>query len=189
MPDPLKICLYGPESVGKTTLAQQLADHYQTIYVPEVARDLILSGDLTNVELTSDDYARIALAQTEAVAHALPLANRVLICDTDLLTTQLYADVYGVAHPPILTELAANEQFDAYFLLNTDVPWVADGLRDLGHRREEMYTLFEQALTRRGIRYVVVAGSDYADRKRQVIEAIDALLSQQKEHTPEAQAQ
>ncbi|CCH01738.1 putative ATPase/kinase involved in NAD metabolism [Fibrella aestuarina BUZ 2] len=183
MPDPLKICLYGPESVGKTTLAQQLADHYHTVYVPEVARDLILSGDLTNVELNSSDYARIAVAQTEAVTRALPLANRVLICDTDLITTQLYADVYGVAHPPILTELAAKEQFDAYFLLNTDVPWVADGLRDLGDRREEMYHLFEQALTRRGIHYVVVSGRVYAARKQQVIDAIDALLGEKKEQT------
>lgn len=177
MPDPLKICLYGPESVGKTTLARELAVHYHTIYVPEVARDLILSGDQTNVELTTDDYARIAIAQTEAVAHALPLANRVLICDTDLTTTQLYADVYGVKRPPVLDELAAQERFDAYFLLNTDVPWVADGLRDLGHRREEMYHLFGRTLTERGIRYVTVTGSDYEARKQQVITVIDKLLS------------
>lgn len=172
MPDPLKICLYGPESVGKTTLARQLADHYQTVFVPEVARDLITSNNLT-----SADYARIALAQTEAVRRAIPLANRVLICDTDLITTQLYADVYGVQHPPILDELAAKERFDAYFLLNTDVPWVADGLRDLGHRRQEMYGLFERALQVRGLEYIVVSGPDYDDRKRQVIGVIDGLLS------------
>ncbi len=95
MAQPLRVCLYGPESVGKTTMARQLADHYQTVYVPEVARDLITSN-----ELTSDDYARIAVAQTAAVAQAIPLANRVLICDTDLITTQLYATIYGVTHPP-----------------------------------------------------------------------------------------
>jgi NadR type nicotinamide-nucleotide adenylyltransferase len=177
MPDPLKICLYGPESVGKTTMAQRLAAHYQTVYVPEVARDLIVGGELTNVELTPADYARIAEAQTEAMKQAIPFANRVLICDTDLITTQLYADVYGVPHPPALTELAAQERFDAYFLLTTDVPWVADGLRDLGHRREEMYYRFERALRGRGIGYVVVSGSDYEVRFQQVIRVVDALLS------------
>jgi NadR type nicotinamide-nucleotide adenylyltransferase len=177
MPEPLKICLYGPESVGKSTMAQRLADHYQTVYVPEVARDLILGGELTNMELTPADYARIAIAQTEAVRQAVPLANRVLICDTDLITTQLYADVYGVPHPPELTQLAAGERFDAHFLLNTDVPWVADGLRDLSHRRDELYRLFEQTLQARSIRYVVVAGSNYEARFQRVIRAVDALLS------------
>ena len=167
----LKICLYGPESVGKTTMARQLADHYQTVYVPEVARDLITSN-----ELTSDDYARIAVAQAEAVRRAEPLANRVLICDTDLLTTQLYATIYGVKHPPILDQLAAQEWFDAYFLLNTDVPWVADGLRNLGQRRQEMFALFEQALQRRGVPYRLIAGADYAGRRDAVMAHIDELL-------------
>ena len=172
MAQPLHVCLYGPESVGKTVMARQLTDHYQTVYVPEVARELITSNDLT-----SDDYARIALAHTTAVDRAMLLANRVLICDTDLITTQLYATVYGVPHPAILTELAARERFDAYFLLNTDVPWVADGLRDLGNRRAEMYALFEEALTGRGIRYVVVSGADYGARLATVIAAIDQRLA------------
>lgn len=169
---PLKICLYGPESVGKTTLARQLAEHYHTVYVPEVARDLITSNDLT-----SDDYGRIAVAQTEAMRRAEPLANRVLICDTDLLTTKLYATIYGVAHPAILNELAAQEQFDAYFLLNTDVPWVADGLRDLGHRRADTFALFEQALRQRGVAYTLISGSDYALRRATIIGAIDRLMA------------
>lgn len=172
MAQPLLVCLYGPESVGKTTMARQLAEHYQTVYVPEMARDLITSNDLTG-----DDYARIAVAQTAAVAQAIPQANRVLICDTDLITTQLYATIYGVPHPSVLTQLAAQEHFDAYFLLNPDVPWVADGLRDLGHRRADMYRLFKQALTERGIQYVTVTGSEYAARRQQVIDVIDRLLA------------
>lgn len=172
MSQPLRVCLYGPESVGKTTMARQLAHHYQTVYVPETGRDLFMSN-----ELTSDDYARIALAQTAAIDRAMLLANRVLICDTDLITTQLYATIYGATHPAELTELAARERFDAYFLLNTDVPWVADGLRILGHRRAEIYALFEHALTERGIRYVVVSGANYEARLATVITAIDKLLS------------
>lgn len=168
----VKICLYGPESVGKTTMARQLAKHYQTVYVPEVARDLITSNSLT-----SDDYARIAVAQNAAMRQAELLANRVLICDTDLITTQLYATTYGVPHPAILDELAAQERFDAYFLLNTDVAWVADGLRDLGHRRAEMFTLFEQALHQRGVPYTLITGPDYTQRTATVIARIDALLA------------
>jgi NadR type nicotinamide-nucleotide adenylyltransferase len=174
---PLKICLYGPESVGKTTLARQLAEHYHTVYVPEVARDLITSNNLT-----TDDYARIAVAQTEAMRQAEPLANRVLICDTDLLTTQLYATIYGVPHPAILDELAAQEHVDAYFLLNTDVPWVADGLRDLGTRRDEMFALFEEALRQRGVAYTLVTGADFSVRRATVRTKIDELLTRIEAH-------
>lgn len=168
----VKICLYGPESVGKTTLARKLADHYHTVYVPEVARDLITSN-----ELTTEDYARIAVAQAEAMRQTELLANRVLICDTDLLTTQLYATIYGVDHPTILDQLAAQEEFDAYFLLNTDVPWVADRLRDLGHRRPELFALFKKALRERGRTYTLVSGTDYAERMAMVIREIDRLLT------------
>lgn len=150
-----KICLYGPESVGKTTLARQLADHYQTVFVPEVARELITTND----GLTADDFIRIGQAQTDAVLQALPKANKILICDTDLITTELYAHIYL---PEVPQELYALEQlitYDRHFLLNIDVPWVADGLRDLGHRRREIYQLFKEALLARGIHYIDVTGS------------------------------
>lgn len=166
-----RICLYGPESVGKTTLARQLADHYQTAFVPEVARDLITSNDLT-----PDDYVRIGEAQTAAVREAVTRANRVLICDTDLITTQLYAQIYLNQVPPILYKLEKEIVYDRHFLLNIDVPWVADGLRDLGHRRAEIYRMFEDALTERGIDYVDVSG-DWEARFQTVVREIDRLLS------------
>jgi len=165
-----RICLYGPESVGKTTLARQLAAHYQTVFVPEVARDLITSNDLTPA-----DYERIGHAQTEAIRRATPAAHRVLICDTDVITTILYAETYLGQAPPVLFELAKEVTFDRYFLLDIDVPWVADGLRDLGHRRQELYDRFRRALDERGIAWVPVCGT-WDERLRTVTGEIDALL-------------
>ena len=168
---PVLICLYGPESVGKTTLARQLAEHYQTIFVPEVARDLITSNDLT-----PDDYVRIGEAQTAAVKNAIPLANKLVICDTDLITTELYAEIYLDEVPPVLYELEQEITYDRHFLLNVDVPWIADGLRDLGHRRQEIYRMFEEALIGRGINYVDVSGS-WEERRTIVTGEIDRLLN------------
>lgn len=166
-----KICLYGPESVGKTTLSEQLAAHYQTVFVQEVARDLITSNDLT-----IDDYIQIGHAQTQAVLKAAQQANKLLICDTDLITTELYADHYLQEVPPVLYELEKQVTYDRYFLLNIDVPWVSDGLRDLGHRREEMYQRFKTALEMRGIAYVLVSGS-WEQRWTTVTAEIDRLLA------------
>ena len=167
-----KICLYGSESVGKTTLAEQLAAHYQTVFVQEVARDLITSNDLT-----LDDYVTIGHAQTQAVLDATQKANKLLICDTDLITTELYADHYLQEVPPVLYELEKQIIYDRYFLLNIDVPWVADGLRDLGHRREEMYQRFKAALAERNIDYIDVSG-DWAARWAIVTGEIDRLFDE-----------
>ena len=137
----------------------------------EVARDLITSNDLT-----LDDYVRIGHAQTQAVLNAVPTANRLLICDTDVVTTALYSEIYLHAVPPVLAELEKDVPYDRYFLLNIDVPWVADGLRDLGHRRQEIYQQFKTALEERSIPYVEVSGS-WAERWATVTGEIDRLLA------------
>ncbi len=166
-----KVCLFGPESVGKTTLTQQLAAHYQTIFVPEVARDLLITNNFTRA-----DIIHIGHAQTAAVQIAEQQANRILFCDTDLITTQIYADVYLHEVPAVLYELERQIHYDAYVLLNIDVPWVADGLRDLGHRRAEMLARFRQELEYRQQPYTLVSGS-FSDRMAAICQLADQLLA------------
>ncbi len=166
-----RICLYGPESVGKTTLGRQLAAYYQTGFVHEVARDMLVTNDFSVA-----DIIRIGQAQTDAVLGATQMANRLLICDTDVITTQIYAEVYLGQIPPVLYDLEKQVPYNLYLLLDIDVPWVADGLRDLGHRRTELFARFKTALDSRGIAYVRVSG-DWAARWATVVEAIDALLT------------
>lgn len=172
-----KICLYGPESVGKTTTARQLATAYDTVFVPEVARDLI-----TTNEFSRDDIIRIGYAQTEAVQAAERRANRILFCDTDLITTQIYSAVYLHEVPPILYDLEQQIQYDLYVLLDIDVPWVADGMRDLGDRRVDMRNRFQYELDRRKIRYQIIRGS-FADRFNAIREIADNLLQSRADRT------
>lgn len=164
------VCLYGPESTGKSMLAKRLADHYQTDWVPEVAREMITSNDFS-----VDDIIAIGKAQTERVKSKLKTANKVLICDTDLITTQIYSQKYLHAVPSILKELEKEIKYDLYCLLDIDVPWVADGLRDLGHERKEMFDLFKTELDKRNINYSLISG-DYAHRENQIKTLIDRLL-------------
>ncbi|WP_338876009.1 AAA family ATPase [Spirosoma sp. SC4-14] len=153
-----KICLYGPESTGKTTLAQQLATAFQTVFVPEMARSLITSNNFS-----LNDIIRIGQAQTKAVQQAERQANRILFCDTDVITTQIYSALYFDTVPPILTELEKQTKYDIYALLNIDVPWVADELRDFGHRRAEMFARFKEELDKRSLPYIFIEGT-YSER-------------------------
>ncbi|GAB2573346.1 AAA family ATPase [Spirosoma areae] len=165
-----KICLYGPESVGKTTIVRQLAADYKTVYVPEMARTLITSNDFTPA-----DFIRIGQAQTEAVWQASQHANRVLFCDTDVITTQIYSNIYLHDIPPVLYELEQQIHYDAYLLLDIDLPWVADDLRDFGHKRPEMMARFRYELELRQLAYHFVSGS-YQERIITIRTITDRLL-------------
>ena len=167
-----RVCLYGPESTGKSTLARRLAEHYHTEFVPEVAREIIMSNTFT-----VEDIIRIGQAQTDRVLEKSKTANRVLFCDTDVITTAVYSDTYLHHIPPQLDALEKKVHYDQYFLFDIDVPWVADGLRDLGAReqRVRMFERFKKELDGRGIPYIRLTGS-YADREKMIIRVVDEWL-------------
>jgi HTH-type transcriptional regulator, transcriptional repressor of NAD biosynthesis genes len=148
-----KICFYGPESTGKSVMAKNMATLYQTEFVPEVAREIVSSN-----EFTLEDIITIAKAQNQRVIEKTKTANKLLFCDTDLITTQIYCRHYLQTIPPILFELEKEITYDQYFLFDIDVPWVADHLRDLGDRRKEMFDVFKLELETRSINYQLVAG-------------------------------
>lgn len=166
-----KICFYGPESTGKTTLIRHLADLYETSYVPEVAREFIVSN-----QFSLEDIVRTGHAQTRRVIEMTASANRILFCDTDVITTEIYSRYYLHEVPPILSELEQQVKYDVYFLFDIDVPWVADGVRDLGGKREVLYDLFRSALEKRRIPFIPVSGS-FEERERTVRGVIDRWLA------------
>jgi NadR type nicotinamide-nucleotide adenylyltransferase len=158
-----KICFYGPESVGKSTLAVQIAPLYNALIVPEVAREMVFDSAFGLADIEA-----IAKAQAMAVQKAEANAPELLLCDTDLLTTMLYSQIYLNEIPSILAHYQQVTAYDHYFLFNIDVPWVADGLRDLGHRRVEIFNLFKQKLEEYKLPYTMVVGS-YQQRKATVM--------------------
>lgn len=166
-----KICIYGPESTGKSTLAIKLADRFQTEYVPEVAREFITSN-----EFTIDDIITIAEAHYKRFQQKSKTANKILICDTDVITTQIYCRHYLNVVPDILYEIETMVKYERYFLMDIDVPWVEDGLRDLGNRREHMMEVFRNELVQRRIEYVNVSGS-YEQREQIISAELARLLS------------
>lgn len=166
------ICFYGPESTGKSVMAKQMAEKYKTEFVPEVARELITSNDFNR-----EDIIMIGRAQTERIFQKARKANKILFCDTDLITTQIYSRLYLKVVPPVLYELEKMVEYDLYFLFDIDVPWVNDGLRDQGsaEQRKAMYQIFKNELDRRNIPYINVSG-DWDERERIVTEAVKRAM-------------
>ena len=167
-----KICFYGPESTGKSTMARHMAEIYKTEFVPEVSREIVSSNNFT-----VEDIIKIGHAQTERTLEKTKTANKILFCDTDLITTQIYCRHYLKNIPPILFELEKQIKYDLYFLFEPDVPWVADGLRDIGDRekRIEMFEVFKGELDKRSISYISVTGS-WEERAEIIKKEVDKLL-------------
>jgi HTH-type transcriptional regulator, transcriptional repressor of NAD biosynthesis genes len=173
MIDALKlVCFYGPESTGKSVMAKRMAEYYKTEFVPEVARELITSNSFNR-----EDIIVIGRSQTERIFQKARKANKILFCDTDLITTQIYSREYLSVVPPVLYELEKMVEYDLYFLFDIDVPWVDDGVRDLGsqNNRERMYFVFKNELEKRGIKYIKVEG-DWEEREAIIHQHIKRLL-------------
>ena len=171
-----RIVLTGSESTGKTTLAKRLAEHYATEWVPEFVRDYAATkrGPLEFGD--HDPIARGQIArEDDYLARAQARDAKLLVHDTDLLSTAVYCAHYYACCPPWIEEEARARRPDLYLLLDIDIPWEPDPQRDRGDRRSEMQALFREAVERSGARFVVVSGTDDA-RFAAAVEAIEALL-------------
>lgn len=168
-----RVVVFGPESTGKTTLAAQLARHYGTRWAPEYARPLL---DQKGGVCDEADLPRIALGQ-RASEHALARqARRVLFCDTDALTTTIWADWLFGRCPDWIRDEARARRYDLTLLLDVDVPWVDDSQRFLADQRQEFFQRCREALEAHGRPYVVIRG-DWARRWAEATAAVDALLA------------
>jgi HTH-type transcriptional repressor of NAD biosynthesis genes len=165
-----KICFFGPESTGKTWMAQRMAEKFNTVFVPEVAREHLVTNDFS-----IDDIVRIGTAHDARVQQLAKVANGLLMCDTDAITTQIYSDYYLHDIPTELFELEKKTVYDHYFLFDIDVPWVPDGLRDLGDKRVMMFNAFRSALEKRKIPYTLVQGT-FEEREEICEKTISAIF-------------
>ena len=175
--DILKVVIFGPESTGKTTLAQDLAQHYQTVWVPEYAREYLQEKwDREQKACEPGDLLPIALGQMRLENTLSRRANGILICDTDLLETKVYSEAYYLGFcDPVLERAALANTYDLYLLTGIDVPWQADDLRDRPDEREEMFVTFRKALEDTGRRFILLEGAR-EDRLHKAVFHIDKLL-------------
>ncbi|AWX44164.1 Nicotinamide-nucleotide adenylyltransferase [Flagellimonas maritima] len=175
----IKVVLFGPESTGKTTLSQQLARHYNTVWVPEYAREY-LQDKWNNERKTCEpqDLLPIAEGQIRLENELTKKATDLLICDTDLLETKVYSEAYYIGYcDPVLEKYALKNTYDLYFLTYIDTPWEADDLRDKPDERKKMFAYFHDTLKKYNRNFVILKG-DKKTRLKTAVEHINKLLEQ-----------
>jgi NadR type nicotinamide-nucleotide adenylyltransferase len=169
-----KVVVIGPESTGKSTLSEQLANHYQTVWVPEFARGYL---ETLGRAYNQDDLLRIAEGQLQLEDEQAANANGLLICDTDLQVIKVWSEAkYGDCDPRIL-ELIASRQYDLYLLTYIDMDWVDDPLREhpLPDERAHFYAVYRDIVVNADLPWADIRGS-YAQRLQTAIAAVDKII-------------
>lgn len=155
-----RVCLTGPESTGKSELAAALARELGTVWVPEFAREY---AEKHGNDLSAEDVEPIARGQMANEDRIAPEAHHVLLLDTDLISTVVYARYYYGSCPPWIEEEASRRRADLYLLLDTDLEWKPDPARDAGgDAREDLFDAFRAALDEFETRWEIVSGREEA---------------------------
>jgi len=167
-----KIAITGPESTGKSILSQELAGHYHTLWVPEYARIYLMQSA---GKYNYDDLLKIARGQVRSEHAVEPLAERILFSDTELLVIKIWSEVkFGKCHPWIEEHLR-KQTYDLYLLMNIDLPWEFDPLRENPENREFLFELYKSKLETLGVNYRIISGVG-EERFQQAKSVIDQLM-------------
>lgn len=168
-----KIAIVGPESTGKSTITQQLAQHYHTLWVPEYAR--YYCAALTEPCNLQDEinmfHGQVALEES-----ILAIAQKELVfCDTTFLTVKIWSDEVFGETPVVVLNALPQYHYDLYLLMDIDLPWQEDPLRDFPHKREHFMQVWHKELQALNANYTVVSGQE--SRLQNAIIAVDHFLA------------
>ncbi|MFM8851425.1 MAG: AAA family ATPase [Cytophagales bacterium] len=168
-----KVCVIGPECTGKTELSQFLSEYYKTPWVEEYARAYL---NKLGRPYRQHDLTEIAHGQLRMEDEWLNDANKVLICDTNLLVIKFWSEYkFGTCDKQILQGMA-ERRYDLYLLTYIDIPWQDDPQREHPQKREFFWNLYKKEVATTGVATVEISGSRQV-RRSTAIEAINKLIS------------
>jgi NadR type nicotinamide-nucleotide adenylyltransferase len=186
--DVLKIVIIGPESTGKSTLCEELAQHYDAPWCPEFAREYLLTygtdyqyEDLLTIakgQLAMEVEYTIVAEQQWKTQQNPSTPNPLLFIDTDMYVMKVWSEfVFGKCHQWIIDQIV-ERKYDLYLLCHTDIPWEKDELREYPdlETREKLFHMYKDILINQSVPWANISGAD-EERLMKAIKAVDAVIN------------
>jgi NadR type nicotinamide-nucleotide adenylyltransferase len=194
----LKVVIIGAESTGKSTLCEMLAQHYNTEWCPEFAREYLLTYGTNYTFESLSTIAKGQLALEDEYTNkintywqkqhsnlfinstTLTTINHkpLLFIDTNMYVMKVWSEyVFNTCHSFFLDEIVSRK-YDLYLLCNIDLPWVKDELREYPDEkpRKELHNMYKDILINQQTPWVEIKGSHYENRFNQAVTAINKIL-------------
>lgn len=166
----MRIAITGPESTGKTTLAQALAKHYNCSWVPEYARYYL---EKKSGSYNQQDLDEIAKGQLESWNKQ---KNEALcFYDTEMLVMKVWSEFKYNKLSSYISAAFENQQIDLFLLCKLDIEWEEDELREHPEERERLFEIYLSELEKLAIPFKIIKGQ-YAERTASAIQFVDEFL-------------
>ena len=173
-----KVCFMGAPSTGKTTLARTMAERYNTVWMPEYGAEYWLEHHVDR-RITLDQFEEIAPEHNSREDELTLQSRKYLFCDTNPITTYLFAKDYHGTAGPVLTRLAmaAEKRYDLFFLCDTDIPYADTWDRSGDQKRKWFQDQIVGDLAERRIPYFRVGGT-----LEERVSQVNQVLQQQRKY-------
>jgi NadR type nicotinamide-nucleotide adenylyltransferase len=171
----LRISLTGPESTGKSTLAAQLAAHFRTAHAPEFAREYLAAHGAAYGLADLEAIARGQLRTEDEVAARAAQGSPLVFCDTDLLVMKVWAEHAFGQCPPWIAEELRRPRYALTLLLNVDLPWQPDPLREHPHLRQHFMQVYRHELQTLSWPVAEISGSG-EQRLARAVAAVEKVI-------------
>jgi nicotinamide riboside kinase len=150
---PIFIGITGPESTGKTWLAERLSHYFYIDYIPEYAREYLLN---LKRPYTYDDVIKIAEKQWNLINNTLNTDQKIVIYDTEMLVIYVWLLYKYGKCPKWIEEAWRNQKIDLYLLCYPDIEWDYDPLRENPNDLIELFDIYETNLKKENKSYYIV---------------------------------
>jgi NadR type nicotinamide-nucleotide adenylyltransferase len=163
----IRVAVTGPESTGKSTLAEGLARHFETVYNPEYAREYL---DKINRPYTYEDIEKIARLQLQKEKKLIKSAIELIIADTDFIVIKVWMEYKYNKCPEWIKDEIINNPYDLYFLCDIDIPWEPDPLREHPDLRGFFMDIYKKELAKLNVKFRIISGNQTIRLKKAIAE-------------------
>jgi NadR type nicotinamide-nucleotide adenylyltransferase len=168
-----KVVIIGPESTGKSSICAMLAKHFNTLWVKEYAREYLLKNGTNYTYENLYEIAQGQIAEEKKEIENLGENQSFIFVDTDMYVMKVWSEfVFNKCDNRILNKIVQSDT-DLYLLMNTDLPWEKDELREYpdNKTREKLFHFYKEEMTEQKKPWHIVSGQG----KERFINALNCI--------------